>query len=83
MPPSGGDDTAVQQAVRHKSHTYSVPWQGGGDGGKLAFVEAAKKLPHPSNDHHLSLPLDLLAVIELPCLSHSHVVSITSDPSLE
>ena len=64
MPPSGGDDTAVQQAVRHKSHRYSVPWQGGGDSGKLSFMEAAKELPHPSNDHHLSLPADLLELIE-------------------
>ena len=64
MPPSGGDDTAVQQAVRHKSHRYSVPWQGGGDNGKLSFMEAAQELPHPSNDHHLSLPADLLELIE-------------------
>ena len=39
-------------------------WQGGGDAGKLAFVEEAKALPHPSNDYHLSLPPDLLAVVE-------------------
>ena len=64
MPPSGGDDTAVQQAVRHKSHRYSVPWQGGGDSGKLSFMEAAKTLPHPSNDHHLSLPADLLELVD-------------------
>ena len=64
VPPSGGDDTAVQQAVRHKSHRYSVAWQGGGDAGKLAFVEAAKSLPHPANDYHLALPPDLLEVVE-------------------
>ena len=64
VPPSGGDDTAVQQAVRHRSHRYSVGWQGGGDAGKLAFVEEAKALPHPSNDYHLSLPPDLLEVVE-------------------
>jgi hypothetical protein len=64
VPPSGGDDTAVQQAVRHKSHRYSVPWQGGGDAGKLAFLAKAQELPHPSNDHHLSLPKDLLELIE-------------------
>ena len=64
VPPSGGDDTAVQQAVRHRSRKYSVPWQGGGDAGKLAFLAKAKALPHPSNDHHLSLPKDLLELIE-------------------
>ena len=64
VPPSGGDDTAVQQAVKHRSHRYSVAWQGGGDAGKLAFVEKAKQLPHPSNDHHLALPPDLLELVE-------------------
>jgi hypothetical protein len=51
-PPAAGDATAVQQAVRQHSVQYSLGWHGGGDAGKLAFMQDAMRLPHPANHEH-------------------------------
>ena len=53
--------SAVQQAVQDKTTKYSLGWHGGD---KVAFLEAAKSLPHPAHDEHLGLPQILLDVIE-------------------
>ena len=63
-PPAAGDATAVQQAVRQHSVQYSLGWHGGGDAGKLAFMQDAMRLPHPANHEHEHLPKDLLRVIQ-------------------
>ena len=54
----------MQQAVRQHSVQYSLGWHGGGDAGKLAFMQDAMRLPHPANHEHEHLPKDLLRVIQ-------------------
>ena len=49
-PPAAGDATAVQQAVRQHSVQYSLGWHGGGDAGKLAFMQDAMRTVPRSND---------------------------------
>lgn len=60
-PPVRPEHQAVHQAARDKSTRYSLGWHGGD---KLAFLESAKRLPHPAQEGDLDLPQDLLDAID-------------------
>jgi hypothetical protein len=56
----------LARVQQHKSQSlaqYKVPWQGGEEHGKLAFLAAAKELGHPAQEDLDELPPDLVAVI--------------------
>ena len=61
-PPVRPETHAAQQAARDRSTRFSLGWHGGD---KLAFLESAKRLPHPAQEADLGLPMDLLAAIDL------------------
>ena len=60
-PPVRPETHAAQQAARDKSTRFSLGWHGGD---KLAFLESAKRLPHPAQEDDLGLPMDLLDAID-------------------
>lgn len=60
-PPQRPAEQAVSQAARDKSTRFSLGWHGGD---KLAFLESAKRLPHPAQEADLGLPRDLLDAVD-------------------
>ena len=59
-PPTRPHEQVVQQAVQDKSTRFSLGWHGGDP---LAFLDAAKHLPHPAHEGDLGLPPDLIDAI--------------------
>ena len=57
------DASCQQQRGAGARNEYKLGWHGGGDSGKLAFLESAKSLPHPAQHENEDLPTDLCEAV--------------------
>ena len=71
-PPTRPHEQVVQQAVQDKSTRFSLGWHGGDP---LAFLDAAKHLPHPAHEADLGLPPDLIDAIRFIVRKRESIVA--------
>ena len=57
------DASCQQQKSAGERNEYKLGWHGGGDEGKLSFLESAKRLPHPAQHENDDLPTDLCEAV--------------------
>ena len=57
------DASCQQQKSAGERNEYKLGWHGGGDSGKVSFLESAKRLPHPAQHENDDLPTDLCEAV--------------------